>query len=94
MRLFSTEQVSKYHPDKYADAISDAIVTECLKQDKESHVACETMVKGTVVVLAGEITTKAKLNYEEIVGRVASDLNYEVTKIINLLSKQSPPTGI
>lgn len=90
MRLFSTEQVSKYHPDKYADAISDAIVTECLKQDKESHVACETMVKGTVVVLAGEITTKAKLNYEEIVGRVASDLNYEVTKIINLLSKQSP----
>ena len=44
MRLFSTEAVSKYHPDKYADQISDAILTECLKQDRQSHCGIETMV--------------------------------------------------
>ena len=48
-RLFSTEQVSKWHPDKYADQISDAILTECLKQDESSHVAVETLVKGDAV---------------------------------------------
>ena len=45
MRLFSTEQVSKYHPDKFADQISDAILTECLSQDRQSHCGIETMVK-------------------------------------------------
>ena len=49
MRLFSTEAVSKYHPDKYADQISDAILTECLKQDRQSHCGIETMVKGNTV---------------------------------------------
>ena len=90
MKLFSTEQVSKYHPDKYADQISDAILTECLKQDPHSHVACECMVKGTTVVLGGEITTKAKINYKKIVRRVASKLGYKAKKIINLIGKQSP----
>ena len=56
MRLFSTEAVSKYHPDKYADQISDAILTECLKQDRQSHCGIETMVKGNTVVLGGEIS--------------------------------------
>lgn len=51
MRLFSTEQISKYHPDKYADQISDAILTECLKQDKNSHCGIETMLKDNTVVL-------------------------------------------
>ena len=88
--IISTEQVSKYHPDKYADQISDAILTECLRQDPESHVAVETMVKDTIVILGGEITSNASLNYEEIVNRVADKLNYNVTGIINLIGKQSP----
>lgn len=88
--LFSTEQISKYHPDKYADQISDAIVTECIRQDKNSKVGVETLVKGDVVVLGGEITTNANVNYETIVRRVATKLNYKVNGIINLISKQSP----
>lgn len=89
MRLFSTEQVSKYHPDKYADQISDAILDECLKQDEHSRVACEALVKDTTVVLAGEITTAAKIDYEATVKRVADKLGYKVDKIINLVGKQS-----
>lgn len=88
--LISTEQISKYHPDKYADQISDAILTECLKQDKNSHVACETMVKDTTVIIAGEITTNANISYEKIIERVATKLNYKVDKIINLIGEQSP----
>ena len=90
MRLFSTEQVTKYHPDKYADQISDAILTACLKEDPESHVACECMVKGTTVILAGEITTKANINYAEIVTRVAGKLGYPVNNILTYIEKQSP----
>ena len=90
MRLFSTEQISKYHPDKYADQISDAILTECLRQDKNSHCGIETMVKDNTVVLGGEITTKATLDIESIVKRVASKLGYTVDKIINLIGQQSP----
>lgn len=90
MNLFSSEQVSKYHPDKYADQISDAILTEHLKKDKLAHVACETMVKDNTVVIAGEITSDAVIDYEAVVKRVADKLNYKVDKIINLISKQSP----
>ena len=89
MRLFTTEQVSKYHPDKYADQISDAILTECLKQDKHSHCGIETMVKDTTVILAGEITTNAVIDYNAIVKRIANKLGYKVKKIINLIGKQS-----
>ena len=87
--MLSTEQVSKYHPDKYADQISDAILTEALRQDEKSRVACETLVKNTTVVLAGEITTNARLDYETIVQQVAAKLNYQVGKVINLISQQS-----
>ena len=90
MRLFSTEQISKYHPDKYADQISDAILTECLRQDPSSHCGIETMVKDNTVVLGGEITTSAIIDYDMIVNRVAKKLNYTVDKIINLIGKQSP----
>lgn len=89
MRLFSTEQVSKYHPDKYADQISDAILTECLRQDKNSHCGIETLVKDKTVVLSGEITTAAQLDFEAIVRRVAGKLGYEIEEIINLIGKQS-----
>ena len=90
MRLFSTEAVSKYHPDKYADQISDAILTECLKQDRQSHCGIETMVKGNTVVLGGEITSKADINYDQIVRRVAKKLGYRADKVINLISEQPP----
>ena len=89
MRLFSTEQISKYHPDKYADQISDAILTECLSQDKNSHCGIETMVKDNVVILGGEITTNAKVDYIDIVRRVANKLGYTVDSVINLIGKQS-----
>lgn len=89
MRLFSTEQISKYHPDKFADQISDAILTECLSQDQKSHCGIETMVKDNTVVLGGEITTNAKVDYVEIVRRVAAKLGYTVESVINLIGKQS-----
>ena len=90
MRLFSTEQVSKYHPDKYADQISDAVLDECLRQDQDSRVACETMVKGNVVVLAGEITSTATLDYADIVSRVGKKLGYKVDRVLTYIEKQSP----
>ena len=90
MRLFSTEQVTKYHPDKYADQISDAVLTACLQEDPESRVACECLVKGGTIVLAGEITTTAKVNYAEIATRVARKLGYTANNIITYIEQQSP----
>jgi S-adenosylmethionine synthetase len=92
-KLFSTEQVTKFHPDKYADQISDAVVKAALKYDPTSRVACETLVKDNTVVLAGEITTGVELNYETIVKLVAKKLGYQVDKVINLLGIQSKEIG-
>lgn len=90
MRLFSTEQVSKYHPDKYADQISDAILTACLKADPNSRVACETMVKGNTVYLCGEITTTANIDYAVIAKRVGQKLGYKVETVVQQICTQSP----
>ena len=90
MSMFSTEMVSKYHPDKYANQISDAVLTAILKSDPKAHVACECLAKGNDVVLAGEITTTAKVDYEAIVRSVGDSLNYKVDRVINLLTTQSP----
>lgn len=90
MRLFSTEQVSKYHPDKYADQISDAILNACLQEDPDSRVACECMVKGKTVILGGEITTAAKVDYAETAKRVGRKLGYEVETVIQQICTQSP----
>lgn len=90
MRLFSTEQVTKYHPDKMCDQISDAILNACLQEDPDSRVACECMAKGTTVILAGEITTKANINYGEVVMRVANKLRYPVSNILTYIETQSP----
>lgn len=90
MRLFSTEQVSKYHPDKYADQISDAILDKCLTLDKSSRVACETMVKGNTVILAGEITSRTKFNYGDVVQKVARKLGYRVDSVLTYIDEQSP----
>ena len=68
------------HPDKVADAISDAILDACLAQDPESRVGCETLVKGNQVVLAGEITTKAKLDYEQIVRDTVRSIGYRTAQ--------------
>jgi len=90
MRLFSTEQVSKYHPDKYADQISDAILDACLMEDKNSRVACECMVKGTTVILCGEITTTAEVDYAAVAKRVGKKLGYKVETVIQQICTQSP----
>lgn len=90
MRLFSTEQVSKYHPDKYADQISDAILDACLQADENSHVACETLVKDDVIVLAGEITTAATIDYRQVAASVAKKLGYRYNRIETLIKTQSP----
>lgn len=90
MRLFSTEQVSKYHPDKYADQISDAVLDACLEQDKDSRVACECMVKGNTVILAGEITSYARVDYASIARRVARKLGYRIDTFFTQITQQSP----
>ncbi len=81
--------VSKYHPDKYADQISDAILTEILKKDPNAHVACECLAKDDVVVIAGEITATYHPDYEAIVRSVGDRLNYKVDKVISLITTQS-----
>ena len=65
--VFSSESVGEGHPDKVADLISDSVLDACMEQDRHCRVACETLVKSNQVVIAGEITTSAKLNYEQIV---------------------------
>jgi len=90
MRLFSTEQVSKYHPDKYADQISDAILDAALKKNKNARVAAETLVKDKIVIVAGETSEDfSREEIEAIVKNIAFKLRYEVESVINLLGKQS-----
>jgi len=96
MALFSTEMVSKYHPDKFADQISDAILTYYLKRDPNAHVACECMAKGRTVVLGGEITSTldhGEAHHEEIVREVGQRLGYAVDKVIDLITPQSTQIG-
>lgn len=75
--IFSSESVTEGHPDKVCDTISDAIVDACFAQDPESRVACETMVKDNMVVLGGEITTKADFDYQNLVKKTLSEINYD-----------------
>jgi S-adenosylmethionine synthetase len=79
--VFSSESVSEGHPDKVADQISDAVLDACLTKDARSRVACETLVKNDVVVLAGEITSRASLNYDQIVRQTISDIGYNDASI-------------
>lgn len=74
--LFTSESVAIGHPDKVADQISDAILDACLREDPQSRVACETMVAPGFVMLAGEITTKAHIPYQEIVRQTIKEIGY------------------
>jgi len=97
--VFSSESVGEGHPDKVADLISDSVLDACLEQDPISRVACETLVKSNVVVVAGEITTRAKVAYEQVVraairevGYVHEDDVFHADKVFinNYLTRQSP----
>jgi S-adenosylmethionine synthetase len=97
--LFSSESVTEGHPDKVCDTISDAVLDACLSQDPHSRVACETLVKSNLVVLAGEITTKARLDYCKIVRDAIAEIGYTdekalfnhiSTQIVCAIVKQSP----
>src|SRR5213596_3886935 len=74
--IFSSESVTEGHPDKVCDTISDYILDECLERDPLSRVACETLAKGNLVVLAGEITANAKFDFEERVRAAIRDIGY------------------
>lgn len=87
--IISSEQVSVGHPDKICDQISDAIVTECLKYDKSSRVAVETLIKDNHVVVAGEISTRHYFNLENIVRQVIEPLGMKNVRVTNLLGLQS-----
>src|SRR5438034_115108 len=74
--IFSSESVTEGHPDKVCDTISDYILDACLEQDPLSRVACETLAKGNLVVLAGEITSNAKFDFEELVRDAVRSIGY------------------
>lgn len=75
--LFTSESVSIGHPDKIADQISDAILDACLSQDKEARVACETLVTTGLVIVSGEITTKAHVDYQDVVRETIRNIGYD-----------------
>jgi S-adenosylmethionine synthetase len=75
--IFTSESVSAGHPDKICDQISDAVLDACLMQDKNSRVACETMVKNNNVILGGEVTTTADIDYEQIARNVVKEIGYD-----------------
>ena len=97
--LFTSESVSEGHPDKISDQISDAILDAIIAEDPKARVACETMVKTGMVVVAGEITTSAWVDMEEIVREVVLDIGYDESgkgfdgatcSVLNAIGKQSP----
>ncbi len=97
--IFTSESVSEGHPDKVCDQISDAVLDAYLKEDPESRVACETLVKNNLVVIAGEITSKANPDLENVVRKVINEIGYNddvlgfngsTCKFENHITKQSP----
>jgi S-adenosylmethionine synthetase len=97
--LFTSESVSEGHPDKVADQISDAVLDAILTQDKRGRVACETLVKTGVVIVAGEVTTSAWVDVEALVRKTVLDIGYDHSDmgfdgascgVVNIIGKQSP----
>lgn len=98
-RLFTSESVSEGHPDKVADQVSDAVLDAILREDPYAHVACETLVKTGLVLVAGEVTTTANVDFESVVRKTICDIGYNSTEVgfdghycafLNALGKQSP----
>jgi len=95
--LFTSESVSEGHPDKVADQVSDAVLDAIIEQDKSARVACETLVKTGMVIVAGEITTNAWVDLENLVREVIKDIGYtaemgfdwETCAVLNAIGKQS-----
>ena len=96
---FTSESVSEGHPDKVCDQISDAVLDAYLKEDSESRVACETLVKNNLVVIAGEITSKGNPDLESVVRKVINEIGYnddalgfngDNCKFENHITQQSP----
>ena len=97
--IFTSESVSEGHPDKVCDQISDAVLDAYLKEDPESRVACETLVKNNLVVIAGEITSKGNPDLESVVRKVINEIGYNddilgfngnTCKFENHITQQSP----
>ena len=97
--IFTSESVSEGHPDKVCDQVSDAVLDAYLKEDPESRVACETLVKNNLVVIAGEITSKGNPDLESVVRNVINEIGYNddvlgfngsTCKFENHITKQSP----
>ncbi len=98
-RLFTSESVSEGHPDKICDQVSDSVLDAILEKDKYAHVACETLVKTGMVLVAGEITTTASVDLESVVRKTICDIGYDTAEVgfdgrycafLNALGKQSP----
>jgi S-adenosylmethionine synthetase len=79
--LFTSESVSEGHPDKLCDQVSDAVLDAALSQDPASRVACETLAKTGMVVIAGEITTKAEINYADVAREVVRNIGYTSSEL-------------
>ena len=97
--LFTSESVSEGHPDKMADQVSDAVLDAILAEDPHARVACETLFKTGMAMIAGEITTSAKPDYEKIIRRTIRDIGYtssemgfdcETCAVMTALGIQSP----
>ncbi len=97
--LFTSESVSEGHPDKIADQISDAVLDAILTQDPQARVACETLVKTGMVVIAGEVTTSAWVDLDQLARKVVCDIGYTSSEmgfdghscaVLNAIGKQSP----
>ena len=97
--FFTSESVSKGHPDKVCDQISDAVLDEILKKDKTARVACETYITRGLVIIGGEITTRTWVDVEQIARNVIKDIGYDEAKwgfnyktcaVVNVIGKQSP----
>lgn len=101
--VFTSESVAEGHPDKIADQISDTVLDACLAADPQSRVACEAIVKNNTVILAGEITSSASLDYDRLVRGVIRDIGYtdpacgfdaDSCELLTFMSQQSPDISV